>query len=456
MFNSAIYKDSPTWAQELLVAGRALARSAAREGGAFRRMREEIERTQWLAGDALREYAFRQLRATLVGAGRDVPYWRALFARLGLSPPEMALPAELARLPVLTKNDIRDAGERMVSERRRSLRVSGSTSGTTGSPIWLHQDLQAINREHAFVWRQLAWAGMKGGERRAWLRGEMIVPADQKGGPYWRLNRADRMLMMSSFHLSDTTARGYIDELERYDPALIQAYPSSITFLAAWMDNNGQKYRGRSLRGVVTSSETMNAEAQALVARTFGCKVFDWYGLAERVAAIGTCEHGSYHVMSDYSHVETVPAEDGLHELIGTGYNNPTMPLIRYRCGDLVRLAPHGASCECGRAFPIVEEIIGRADDAIKLPDGRRIAACLAGNVFRGVPGILQGQIRQDQRDRLDLYVIPTPGYSAASVAKLRGNVEMRIGRAMTIDVHTVEELPRTQRGKFKAVVCTV
>ena len=90
MFNSAIYKDSPTWAQELLVAGRALARSAAREGGAFRRMREEIERTQWLAGDALREYAFRQLRATLVGAGRDVPYWRALFARLGLSPREMA------------------------------------------------------------------------------------------------------------------------------------------------------------------------------------------------------------------------------------------------------------------------------------------------------------------------------------------------------------------------------
>jgi phenylacetate-CoA ligase len=130
--------------------------------------------------------------------------------------------------------------------------------------------------------------------------------------------------------------------------------------------------------------------------------------------------------------------------------------LIRYRCGDLVRLAPTEERCGCGRVFPIIEEIIGRADDAIKLPDGRRIAACLAGNVFRGVPGILQGQIRQDHRDRLDLYVIPTPGYSAASVAKLRANTELRIGQAMIIDVHTVEELPRTHRGKFKAVVCTV
>jgi phenylacetate-CoA ligase len=456
MFNSAIYKDSPTWAQELMVAGRALARSAAREGGAFRRMREEIERTQWLAGDALRDFAFRQLRATIEGAASDVPYWRELFGRLGLRAREMDLPDSLALLPLLTKNEIRAAGEQMISERRRGLRVSGSTSGTTGAPIWLHQDLQAINREHAFIWRQLAWAGMKGGERRVWIRGEMIVPADQKGGPYWRLNRADRMLMMSSFHLSDTTARGYLEAMQGYDPLLIQAYPSSITFLAAWMENNGIKYGGPSLRGVVTSSETMDADAQALVARTFGCKVFDWYGLAERVAAIGTCEHGRYHVMSDYSHVEFAAAEDGLHELIGTGYNNPTMPLIRYRCGDLVRLAPPNELCACGRVFPIVDEIIGRADDAIKLPDGRRIAACLAGNVFRGVPGILQGQIRQDHRDRLDLYVIPTPGYSAASVTKLRANTELRIGQAMTIDVHTVEELPRTHRGKFKAVVCSI
>ena len=111
-----------------------------------------------------------------------------------------------------------------------------------------------------------------------------------------------------------------------------------------------------------------------------------------------------------------------LHELYGTGFNNMTMPLIRYQCGDLVRLAPADQRCACGRHFRMVQEIIGRADDAIKLPDGRRIAACLAGNVFRGVPGILQGQIRQDQRDRLDLYVVPTPGYSIESVTRLRAN----------------------------------
>ena len=420
------------------------------------RLNAELEDSQWLSGDALRRFEVEHLRATIQAAATDVPYYRKLFEQLEIRADDMRLPEDLVRLPVLTKNDIRTAGESMVSENRRGLRVSGSTSGTTGTPIWLHQDLESINREHAFIWRQLVWAGMRAGDRRVWLRGDMIVPADQKSGEFWRLNRADHMLMMSSFHLSDASARSYIEAIEAYDPVVIQAYPSSITFLAAWMEDNQAKYRGKALRGVVTSSETMNAESQALVSRAFGCRVFDWYGLAERVAAIGTCDHGRYHVVCDYAHAEFLPAEDGLHEIIGTGYNNFTMPLIRYRCGDLVRLAPPGEACGCGRSFPLVEEIIGRADDAIKLPDGRHIAACLAGNVFRGVPGILQGQIRQDTRERLDLYVVPTPAFSPASIAKLCANAELRIGHAMQIEVHTVDELPRTHRGKFKAVVCTI
>jgi phenylacetate-coenzyme A ligase PaaK-like adenylate-forming protein len=113
MFSTSIYKDSPPWAQELMVAGRSLARSVAREGNAFRRMREEIERTQWLAGQALRDFAFRQLSATVQSAASDVPYWRGLFDRLGLSASDV--PGALERLPLLTKNEIREAGESMIS-----------------------------------------------------------------------------------------------------------------------------------------------------------------------------------------------------------------------------------------------------------------------------------------------------------------------------------------------------
>jgi phenylacetate-CoA ligase len=185
--------------------------------------------------------------------------------------------------------------------------------------------------------------------------------------------------------------------------------------------------------------------------------VMDWYGLAERVAAFGMCEYGRYHVMSDYAYVEFIPTDlEGLVEPVGTGFNNRAMPLLRYRCGDLVRLAPPSETCGCGRQGPIVAEIIGRSDDFIKLPDGRRMAACLAGNMFRGVPGILEGQIQQDRLDMLTIRVVPSDEYTEASERVLISNAQARLGSGLACRVVVVKEIARTPRGKFKSVICSV
>jgi phenylacetate-CoA ligase len=457
MFTSWYYKRSPPWLQEWLIAGRAWARGALRESRTFRQVRAEIEQTQWLPPDQMKRMQAERLTAMVKHAAAAVPYYRDLFRERGLDPNKMEFPRDLHRLPYLTKADVRAAGMSLVAENARKPLVSGSTSGTTGSPAWFHQDLMSITRENAFIWRHLSWAGLNSGEKRAWIRGEPIVPPESNQEPYWRFNRADNMLMLSSLHLSDRNAPKYLDAIARFDPVIIQAYPSSISFLAAWMENRGTRYPGRSLRSIVTSSEMFDADQRAQVARMFGCKVMDWYGLVERVAAIGHCEHGNYHVMLDYSYVEFVPTEEeGLFEPVGTSFNNLAMPLLRYRCGDLVRLAPPDATCACGRAMPLVTEIIGRTDDFIKLPDGRRMAACLAGNMFRGVSGILEGQIEQDCIDMLTIRIVPSDHYSDASARQLIANAQKRLGGAVECQVVLVDEIKRPARGKFKAVICRI
>lgn len=180
MFNSAIYQRSPVWVQELLLAGRGFARSLAREGLSFRRISAEVNQTQWLSGERLETFTQSKLRETLQAAVDGSPYYTTLFSQLGLDIRTMSLPADITRLPYMDKADIRAAGKALLSRRNTGLRVTSSTSGTTGSPLQLHQDLDAINRENAFIWRQLTWAGMKPGDRRVWLRGDMIVPADKR------------------------------------------------------------------------------------------------------------------------------------------------------------------------------------------------------------------------------------------------------------------------------------
>ena len=423
-----------------------------REGRQFKSFLKEIEQTEYLTAADLATLRDAMLGKVLSHAVQHVPFYRNLDLAgvLADSRPTDALSA----FPIIDKAIVREQGSRFMADNARHPLFKGSTSGTTGTPLVLYQDLAAINRENAFIWRQLKWAGMKPGARRAWIRGDLIVPVTVCSPPFWRMNHAENMLMFSSYHLSDNNAAAYVAALEKFDPVLIQAYPSSVAFLARWLDANGREYSGAALKGIVTSSETLDAEQKTLIEQRFGCRVFDWYGQFERVAAIGTCEHGRQHIISDYSFVELLPAEDGLYEIVGTGFNNFAMPLIRYRTGDFVRLEATDSQCECGRHFPLVASIQGRADDVVKLPDGRHVGRL--DHIFKGVDGILEAQIRQDQIDRIDIFVVPSAGYSTAVEIRLRTNASERLGGGVSIHVQAVNAIPRTRNGKLRGVICNV
>jgi len=441
MYASFAYRRSPVRLQESLIAARAALRARLREGRSFCALSAQVDDSQWWSAAELRAYRERSLDNLLAFAAREVPYYRE---RVPAGTPP-------GQWPLLDKAAVRAAGRALLAGRRRGPLVPGSTSGTSGAPLPLWQDLAAINRENAFVWRQLEWAGLRRGERRAWMRGDMIVPAAQREPPYWRMNRAENMLMLSSYHLAESSAAPYLAALAEFDPVLIQAYPSSIGFLAAWMLASGQRYRGPALRGIVTSSETMPAARRRDIAVAFGCPVFDWYGQAERVAAAGTCEHGGLHLLDDYSCVELLPAGDGWHELVGTGLNNYAMPLIRYRSGDLVRPAPAGRICPCGRDFPLLERIAGRDDDAVRLPDGRVIGRL--DHVFKGVGGIIEAQLRQERDGALTVLLVPGPDFGAPARRALLGNLRERLGEELQIELRSVDAIPRGANGKFRAVV---
>jgi len=412
------------------------------------------DREQW-SSEQLRAYREQRLRQLLVNADRFVPYYSRLFERLEFRPGEVELPGAMSGLPYLSKHDILEAGKSLIARGRRSVRVTGSTSGTTGTPVTIVQDFRSVIRENAFIGRQLAWAGYNPGEPRVWLRGDVIVPADDTTGPYWRMNRAENMLMMSSYHLSEGNAAGYLRALIGFRPTLIQAYPSAISYLAKFLETQDQFYQSTSLRSIVTSSETLTEEVRRLIETRFRCKVFDWYGACERVAAIGTCEEGAYHLLTDYAYTELEPAGDGLFEIIGTGFNNFLMPLIRFRTGDLVELPKKNVSCECGRAFPVIKRIDGRVGDSIKLSDGRRIGRISA--IFEGLTGIAEAQVVQDKLDAIRILIVPFDNFAGEKHrAILIKNARQKLGSTAEIEVEIVSDIARTSNGKFREVICNI
>jgi phenylacetate-CoA ligase len=377
---------------------------------------------------------------------------RAAKAGVPLDGDPCGLPRLAPGIPLLTKQDVRQQPERLLRPRRPGslIRTTIKTSGTSGTPLTIVQSLGNMVREEGFVYRQLRWIGWRPMQRRAWIRGDIVCADHPQDGRYWCRDWVGNMLMMSSYHLSNDSIGAYIDALEAFDPVVIHAYPSSIAALAAWLNARGRRYRGAALLGVMTSSETLEPEVRAAVEQAFGVRVFDWYGQSERVAAIGSCEHGSYHLLTDYSGVALLETDKpDAWELVGTSLNNLAMPLVHYRTGDTV--IPGDGPCPCGRVFPTIKSVIGRQEKVITLPDGRMIGRL--DRIFQGHDRhLVEGQVAYRGNGRFLLRVVALEGWSEADTQAMIDKFLLRVP-GVELRVEKVDAIPRGRNGKFEFVV---
>jgi phenylacetate-CoA ligase len=286
----------------------------------------------------------------------------------------------------------------------------------------------------------------------ATFAGRAIMLPDRRRPPFWRRNIAANQLLLSSYHLGDANLAEYARALARFRPDVIDAYPSSLEPVARHvLQADGPQIRPSA---VITSSETLQPHVRELFVRAFAAPVFDHYGAAEMAAFISQCEHGSYHVNPEFGIVEIlcgdVPAHPGeLGEIVATGFLNELMPLIRYRTGDLA--VPGEGPCPCGRAFPVIQRIVGRLDDVVITPDGRRIGRL--DPVFKAVTALHAARIVQDRVDHVRVEVVVAGLLAERERVDLVHQLTLRLGPRMGIEVVVVPDIPRTGSGKLRTVV---
>ncbi|WP_405601087.1 MULTISPECIES: phenylacetate--CoA ligase family protein [unclassified Pseudoalteromonas] len=441
MFTSKVYRLSPVFIQNVLLSSRAFIRKKLRENKECEQLTKELIAHDY-DSEALKQYQSKTLKKVLTEAQRNI----AFYQRFG---------NDINTFPYIDKAEVNSNKDKFLSPNKSGVVVKGSTSGTTGAPLSIPQNMQSVITEQAFINRMMHWAGIEHNDKRAWLRGDMIVPQEQKKGPFWRYSYFENMILLSSFHLAQKNLDGYLNAMQNYGVQAIQAYPSSIVTLAKYLESSDTYYQG-TLKSIITSSESLSKEDKALVERRFKCTVFDWYGLFERVAAIASCEHGRYHIMTDYSYVELTPAgktENGRDraEIVGTNFNNSLYPLIRYKTGDHVLLSDE-TSCPCGRVFPIIDSIEGRVGDYLVGEDGQNIH--ILNHIPKGVQGLLATQFVQKADFSIDiLVVVDDEIFNIEQQNKLMLNTKEKLGHSIKVSVKKVDAIPRTKNGKIKQAI---
>lgn len=423
---------------------------AKRYTGPFWPRRNWLKKTQYLSKDELACIQLKLLKRIVVHAERYVPYYQMVMKRHGFSAKDIRSLDDIKLFPILTKLDVIDAGKAMLSTAYPKITLRHAfTGGTTGSPLNIFRSPFSLGNEHAFVRRQWDWAGLGFKDICAIAKGHVIENEQN-----YIYDPIMKELHLSTFNLNIVSAKKYLSILKEYGCKGLVGYPSSIFLMAkAKMDMDIEL----PIKSILLTSETLDDDMKKYIAQSFGVNVYDFYGSAERVCYIFTCEKGNYHVQPEYGLTELFPVEDGRCKIISTGFWNCAMPLIRYDTGD--RVETSNDKCACGREFPTIRKIYGREGDYIITPQNKILGVSILTHAFHVVCGIdcfIESQIIQDRIDHLTIKYIPSNKFKYERIVEYTVKLKECIGHEMKIDFEKVEHIVKTKSGKHKFVVSQI
>lgn len=429
-----------------------------RYGPAFFKIYHLLRESQYWPKAKLEEYQFFELKKIIKHAYDTVPYYNKQWDIAGFNPNDFKSLEDIKKTPFTTKIIFQENLDQLKSTIYPSERyIYVTTGGSTGIPFGFFDDKYISNdREWAFICRQWERVGYKIGNKSVVLRGGVIPGADK--GIFWQYNKLRRELNLSSYHMSDHNLPLYLEKINEFKAPFIQAYPSAITILADYMRKNSIPPFS-FLKGILTGSENIYDWQRKLLEEVFQCRVYSWYGHAEKAVLAGECEKNhDYHIFPEYGYTELldkngneVRQEGEIGEIVATGFNNYVMPFIRYRTMDLGVYT--GKKCQCGRNYPLLKRIEGRLQELIITGDNRRISMAAINMHDSIFDHIRQFQFYQEKKGEVVFNIVKKETYSEQDTKNIQKNLEQKLGSQMRLYIKFVNNIPRTKSGKFRFLI---
>lgn len=425
---------------------------------AFAGYLREFERNQYLHPDDLRKLQMRRLRQQLIDAYRYVPFYRHRMTEAGLTPLDIRTHEDLRLLPVLTKRDIQDQQDLLVSSNvPPNKREQNQTGGSTGSPLQFFVDVERFDSRMASTVRHDSWAGLHIGDWHAQLWGSRYDFGDEPDpAPRWRQKLLYRNVSLHTADVTEASMMEYVDILRKYRPRSMVSYAQSAVLFAEFC--NANNIHDITFDSMIVSAEMLLPGKRGILEETFRGKVFDRYGCREVSVIASECEyHRGLHVNADALIVEVEPAPNlpsGMGRVLVTDLLNRSMPLIRYEIGDLASLDTD-MRCPCGRSLPLIGNIQGRTSDFLHLPGGRMIAGPSLALLAADMRDVRQIQFIQTDPAHVTLKVVAGIGYGQRTEQELRRRMQPYLEKESSLTIVTADSIPSEPSGKYRFVKTT-
>ena len=419
---------------------------------------QQLDESQWWPAERLRDHQLRQLQELVTHAASTVPFYRERLRQSGIDTAQPLGWDAYARLPILTRRDLQEQGDRLRAEtfpKSHGEALWIHTVGGIASPARVLRSGVSLAMSDAFALRGHGWRRERSEGKLAVIRTLPPAAAASEGAkhfPDWGRPLAAVYATGSSALLDiRLPTEKQAEWLRRERPSVLQSAPSSLLALAEFCRSHRLRLPG--LRTIRSAGETVTPELRAACREAWGLPVLDEYGARDLGVVALQCPDGEHHhAQSEAMIVEILdasgrpcaPGEIG--QVVVTPLHNFAMPLLRYAPGDYAEVGDPGL---CPRGLPVIARILGRARDLLTLPSGERRFSLHGSAVFRGRTDIRQFQFVQRAPGRVEARLIPAPGFDRTREAELRTLIAAELGGGIAVDIVYPAEIGRSAQGCF-------
>lgn len=414
----------------------------------------QLEQSQWLSAESLRQRQMNQAALVLRHAVETVPFYREHHGDLAAGALDEA---SWQSLPILERSDIQDNFESLKSTRPpegHGRTVVYGSSGSSGRPITVLGTEVTRHYWKVLTLRDQIWHGRDFSGKLASIRSKVR----RANLPGW-YHPGDGLLTGPCCLLNiNEDIDAQLDWLASENPDYLLTFPSNLYALARRALERG--IRPKNLREVRTFGETLRPDLRALCQRAWGSGLTDLYS-AEEVGyiALQCPQDEHYHVQAENLLVEVLdqqgkPCRPGeIGSVVVTTLHNFAMPLIRYRLRDFAEV---GSACDCGRGLPVLKRIVGRQRNMLTLPDGRRHWPSFPGAAWTEVAPVRQFQLVQHELNRIEVRLVCARPLQESEQNALRAMLTDKLRYPFLFEFTFLEQIESTPNSKYEDFISRI
>ncbi len=389
------------------------------------------------------DYMFNKTYETLLFAYENIPYYTKCFDLYGFKVESFKSLEDIKQVPSLTKETIQKEITSLYTN-KVDKPIAIHTGGSTFTPTTFYVPLNTSRaKEKAYTLYIFKQIGYKHRDRTLVLRD--LDTADDEQNLFWDYEYVQNYLRLSANHINVKYIAKMIEEIKRFKPKYIYAYPSAISFFINACKQIGID-RMEGVKGVILSSELSFPDQIEKIKTFFDCNVLSHYGHSERASVAFRLDHQPYHFLNAYGLTRIVN-----DEIISTTFDNFVMPLINYKTKDFVM--GNYDFMDGSDVVKDVENIEGRIQEYLVTKNGtlRSVMSIGIGH-FDGYEYVEAAQYYQDRPGYLTIN-IQSEHPEKVDVVKIVKDLEEFVNHEIAFDVKFIDKIQKTPRGKWKSCI---